>query len=172
MNNIMVDLETLDTVPTALILSIGAVAFTDTGAVLEAFEAVIDLQSCVDAGLTISSDTVNWWLNQSPDAQKVFTQDSIPLGDALMKFGQWVHKFDHKTVKMWGNGASFDNAILANGYRAMSTPLPWMFYNDRCYRTLKAQQPHIRCERTGVYHNALDDAKTQMNHLFKLWGLV
>jgi inhibitor of KinA sporulation pathway (predicted exonuclease) len=46
---------------------------------------------------------------------------------------------------------------------------PWKFYNDRCYRTLKAMYPHIKMpKRTGTHHNALDDAISQVNHLILL----
>ncbi len=61
---------------------------------------------------------------------------------------------------MWGNGADFDNAILAHCYSRLGRPAPWKFWNSRCYRTLKSFSP-VRGKRIGVHHHALDDAKTQ-----------
>lgn len=44
----------------------------------------------------------------------------------------------------------------------------WEFWNNRCFRTLKGMAPHIKTERQGTYHNALDDAKTQALHAIKV----
>ena len=33
---------------------------------------------------------------------------------------------------LWGNGSDFDNAILANAYRAIGQQQPWKFWNNRC----------------------------------------
>lgn len=167
----MVDLETLGTLPTSAIVAIGAVAFTNTGQVLGDFERVVDIQSSIDAGCSVTGDTIKWWLNQSNEARAMFQMPSVDLLTALIDFKDWLALYNLDTIKVWGNGASFDNAILAHAYHTQGSPLPWKFWNDRCFRTLAAQSPHIKIQRVGVYHNTLDDAKTQMQHLFKLWGL-
>jgi len=69
---------------------------------------------------------------------------------------------------LWGNGSTFDNVILSNAYRAIGVKQPWDFWNDRCYRTLKSLYPHVKLERSGVAHNALDDAKSQAMHAVRI----
>ena len=63
MNNVMLDLETLGTSPGCIILSIGAVFFDKNGLGQE-FYQTIDVQSSIDAGLTMSGGTFKWWMGQ------------------------------------------------------------------------------------------------------------
>lgn len=153
--HVMVDLETLDTRPTAAIISIGAVIFDGFAAGRE-FYVAVDMQSSLEAGLTSNPRTLAWWGDQSAEARAVFTDPNrMPLAFA---------SFLPPDCCVWGNGASFDNAILQNAYAAAGMDLPWKFWNDRCYRTVAACAPTRRVQ-SGTHHNALDDAKSQAEHL-------
>jgi hypothetical protein len=163
MRNVMVDLETLDKTPTSVIVSIGAVKFDASGISEDTFYSVVDIQSCIDLGLTISGDTIAWWMGQSEQARAVFKAKGDPLAKALIDFAKWVPK----GAKVWGNGASFDNTILANAYGAISVRQPWDFWNDRCFRTVASFSP-LKRVNSGVAHNALDDARSQAEHLLKI----
>jgi hypothetical protein len=44
----------------------------------------------------------------------------------------------------------------------------WRSYNGRCYRTVKQQFPDIKLTRFGTYHNALDDAYSQAEHMVQI----
>lgn len=163
MNNVMLDLETLGNTPNSVIIAIGAVKFDREGLGSE-FYAVIDAESCIHIGLTMDTSTVMWWLKQSNEARAAFDRNGTPIMSALNDFREFCSVDD----KMWGNGAAFDNVILSNAYRkALSIP-PWQFYNDRCYRTLKALHPQVAMVRSGTHHNALDDAKSQAEHLITI----
>ena len=168
----MVDLETLGTKPGSAILSLGAVVFDKNGPTGSVFYCAIELQSCVAVGLTIDPKTIGWWMGQSAEAREVFRDpDSYPLFGALESFEDFCvqHSDDLKNLEIWGNGANFDNSLLGAAYDACGLTPPWMFWNDRCYRTLKAMYPHIQMtERTGTHHNALDDAISQARHLVQL----
>ncbi|SEG16123.1 3'-5' exonuclease [Marinobacterium lutimaris] len=186
--DVMVDLETLSQQPTAAILSIGAVAFNpETGELGATFYTVVDLQSCIDAGLTIDGGTFYWWLKQAPAAQEAIMEqtvdvttlsDDLPqtesnmrrLDQALISFMDFINRktVGERHVHLWGNGSDFDNAILGNAYRASTLPIPWAFWNNRCYRTLKNQFRDIKLDRSGTHHNALDDAITQAEHAIRL----
>ena len=165
MMNVMLDIETLDTSTSAVILSIGAVKFDieKPGVLLEAFHEHIDIDTCVASGRTMSGNTILWWLEQSEAARtKLLAATRIPLNDALLKLSTFIGRDD----RVWGNGAAFDNAILADAYRKANIPLPWRYYNDRCYRTLKNMYPDVAKPDTGgVDHDALDDAVKQALHL-------
>lgn len=71
-------------------------------------------------------------------------------------------------VRIWGNGADFDNVILASVYKRIGMEQPWLYRNNRCYRTLKALHPEIPIERVGTHHNAVDDAESQARHLLAI----
>lgn len=164
MNNVMVDLETPDNSVTSGIISIGAVKFDGDGINREdTFYRVIDLQSCIDNGLTVSGSTIAWWMKQSDEARKVFNEPSVHIAIALQDFAKWLPE----DCKMWGNGAAFDNAILSHAYKKCFQPQPWAFWDDRCYRTVAAATD-VRRVQQGVHHNALDDAISQAEHLIQI----
>lgn len=164
MNNVMVDIETLDNKPTSTIVSIGAVKFGPNGYdECDTFYQVVDIQSCIDVGLTVSADTVKWWMRQSDQARDVFQEVGGHLASVLIGFSKWLPS----DCKLWGNGASFDNTILSNAYSVLNLSQPWKFWNDRCYRTIAAMHDRQRFQQ-GVHHNALDDAISQAQHLIQI----
>jgi len=174
---VMCDLETLGTRPGSIIISIGATKFDENGPYGEPFYMRIDMQSCVDAGLLIDVDTIKWWMKQSDEARAEFQKEAHELGYTLHQFGVWCDDVDAKerdncncaNIELWGNGANFDNVLLKAAYDLVGMEAPWEFWNDRCYRTLKAMYPHIKMPaRVGTHHNALDDVISQVNHLILL----
>lgn len=66
---------------------------------------------------------------------------------------------------IWSNGASFDIPILANAFRKAGMNVPWKFWNERCFRTVKSIYSDIKSPVTETAHNALDDAMNQLQHL-------
>jgi len=166
---VMVDLETLGRGAGCVILSIGAVVFDEvTGELGHTFYTSISRASCLAAGLTEDESTVTWWSRQAPEAQQALRDaeslEAPSLTNALMEFAAFLNIND----EVWGNGSDFDNVILAAAYSATGMILPWKFWNNRCYRTLKNLRPEIKLERIGTHHNALDDAKTQAAHAIQL----
>lgn len=168
-SDIMLDLETMGTGPSAAIIAIGAIEFNaEAGELGRTFYEVIDLESSVGTGGVIDADTVLWWLAQSEPARQELTRtDRAHILSALPRFSAWLRGAG-ESVRIWGNGSAFDNVILAEAYRRVGLPVPWDFRNDRCYRTIKAHYPHIPFARIGVHHNALDDARTQAEHLIAI----
>lgn len=177
--HIMLDLETLSTANNAVVLSIGAVAFNAEGEMGEKFymEMTNDLESQITRGRAISAKTVIWWMQQNALAKQVFAEHCTekdvryPTDIALGAFSEFVARNGGKEAEIWGNGSDFDNAILSSLFTAYGMPIPWMFYNNRCYRTLKKLPgvPNMR-ERMGAHHNALDDAITQAIHLQEIFA--
>lgn len=170
MKHLMIDLETLGTVPGCAILSIGAVYFDDKGQLGDEFYKVIHRRSCIEAGLHEDPNTISWWSRQSVEACQVLRDAELDgqhsLAKVLSEFSDFC-KRDTK-VKAWGNGADFDNAILNVAYRAVNVKPGYTAYNGRCYRTVKNLCGGPALERVGTYHNALDDAKSQAHHMMGL----
>ena len=170
--DIMLDLETMGTGPNAAIVAIGAVAFDlQAGTIGDRFYRVVDLGTSVDMGGEIDADTVLWWMKQSDDARAMFTRDSSPLSMSLTAFSFWMCAHGAPdSVRVWGNGAAFDNVILSSAYRRSAYMQPWRHWNDRCYRTVKSLYPDVKLERVGTHHNAVDDAESQARHLIAMLG--
>jgi len=166
--HVMVDLETMSTEPNAAIVAIGAVAFTEEGEIRQKFYVPVSLESSMSVGGHVSASTIEWWMKQSDEARSVFVPENrIHISESLLQFRDWfIHNHG---LYLWGNGAAFDNVVLRSAYNACDISAPWEFWNDRCYRTVKAMRPEIEQDRFGTHHNALDDAFTQASHLIKIW---
>jgi hypothetical protein len=167
MKDVMVDLETFSSRSNAVIVAVGAVEIDlDAGLLGRRFYDLVDAQSCMDAGLHISGDTLMWWLQQSDAARNALNEKTrYPLGHTLKVFADWFPS----GARLWGNGATFDNVVLANAYDAIGMKRPWDFRSDRCYRTLKNLHPEVPFANDGTAHNALHDAVAQANHLIAIW---
>ena len=168
-DHIMIDLETLDTASTAVVLSIGAVSFNASG-VKQEFYRVVDIDSCLKAGLTISGSTFKWWLTKDESARKALADtNGLDLYRALTDLRE---EFNWDDTLVWGNGADFDLSILANAYAAYDEREPWAYYNTRCYRTLKNMTPKEQYNALKVSpamaHHALADARAQAQTAVKL----
>lgn len=161
--DIMIDLETLDTKPTASILTIGAVKFDPFGDDLnskkcEKLYIKVDLDSCDRIGLTTSEDTIAWWSQQSKEAQdEAFsTEGRIPIHEAMNQ----LYKFCWGAQRVWSHGAAFDIVICENVFAKLQKLTPWDFWQVRCTRTLfdigiNPQRPPV------LKHHALEDAWNQ-----------
>lgn len=170
MNNISFDLETLGNNFNSPIVQIGAVKFHDDGDIdSNTFLVNIDLNDLErrDYGFTMDLQTVQWWLNQEPEAIKsVFSYDldRISLSHALYKFASWIGKTSD--YYYWSH-STFDPVILQNTYDKLKlvNPIPFRLHRD--IRTLTYFSGRIETTREGVHHNALDDAIFQAKYIAK-----
>jgi hypothetical protein len=176
MTDVMVDLETVGKRPGCALISIGAVEFSPlTGELGREFYQVVNIKSCKEFGLEEDPETVKWWLGQEKAARKTYDQarnksHSKPLVIALERLTAWLEPIGKRSVSMWGCGAGFDQPILVAAYEAAGMIVPWEFWNDRCYRTLKGLYGgEIKMDRQGTHHNALDDARDQARHAVEIF---
>jgi len=173
---VMIDLETLGTVPGSTILTIGAVFFSlREGVLLPAeFYHHIDPTSCEEFDLRTDSATKDWWMNQSAEARReafAFTEEDT-LDVALNAFNVWLLDTQqlHAPINgIWGNGAGFDVPMIRAAYQAADVHCPINHKLERCYRQVRSMYPTVKTERVGMYHNALDDARSQALHLIDMY---
>lgn len=177
--NVMLDIETLDTATSAVVLSIGAVTFTES-TIIDTFYADVDPKRQLADGRTISIDTIKWWMRQSDEARKCIYEprNVIDPIQALQLFDSWVYTNEsHDEVLVWGNGSDFDNAIVNDLYKTYNMTAPWSHRGNRCYRTLKhhatmimgAEELKRKLVDPKLKHNALSDAEAQAeNAIFML----
>lgn len=165
MPNVMLDLETLGTAPTSIVLSVGAVCDADPS---RTFQMYLEMEPQLDYGATLSTSTLSWWLGQDEaarndqiDAARVRVHPAV----AFRALADWMHQFgDPARLLLWGNGAGFDVPIVSFHMDCNGIEKPWKFWNERCYRTLKSMFPHVKKPSTNQ-HTALGDALNQMLHL-------
>ena len=169
-SNVMIDLETMGNGPASAIVAIGAVAFDITaGEIGPAYYNRVDLESAVRDGGVMDASTVIWWLQQSNEARDEIARPAdMDMATAMQSFSAYMSEIAEPDVVVWGNGASFDNVILRGAYQRTGLDAPWKWWNDRCYRTLKAQHRDVPFERIGTHHNALSDAESQALHLIRI----
>ncbi|HEI2347601.1 TPA: 3'-5' exoribonuclease [Escherichia coli] len=175
--HLMIDLETMGTNTNAPIVVIGAVFFDpQTGEIGPVFYIVINLTDAMNTGAVPDGGTIKWWLKQSSEARAAILTDQVKLKDALSRFREFINECsDEKFVQVWGNGATFDNAILRTSYERLDIPCPWRYHNDRDVRTIVELGKTIDFDaRTvipfeGVRHNALDDARHQAKYVSAIW---
>ncbi len=183
MNHLMIDLETMGNTPNAPIVAIGAVFFCPTtGELGSEFYAAVDLVSDMNAGAVVDGSTVLWWLKQSSEARAAITvDDALPIKKALLELGAFAvtHSADGGTtsdeLKLWGNGATFDNIILSAAFKRCGIRPFWGWYNDRDVRTIVELgraigfDPKHDMPFDGVQHSALADAKHQAKYVSAIW---
>lgn len=168
--DIMLDMETLGVGNSPVVLSIGAVSFRRNGnldnesELRHIFHTYLDPGPQVERGLVITPSTALWWMNQGKEARAQFNRVSVEHPEkALRRFSAWVKQTDGKNL--WSYGATADIVWLESLYRAFGiyeTEFPFSYRELRCFRTLTAENPEVpKPERSGIAHNALDDAMTQ-----------
>ncbi|EHB0511571.1 3'-5' exoribonuclease [Escherichia coli] len=182
MNNLMIDLETMGKNKDAPIVSIGAVFFTpETGDIGQEFYTVVSLESAMEQGATPDGDTILWWLKQSPEARAaICIDDTLSISDALSELNHFInrHADNTKYLKVWGNGATFDNVILRGAYERAGQICPWACWNDHDVRTIVTLgrfigfDPKMDMPFDGERHNALADARHQAKYVSAIWQKI
>lgn len=180
MNHVMLDLETMGTVPGCAILSIGAVEFfPERGELGKEFYTGVSLYDCLENFLSKDANTEQWWEQQSAEARLVLDAakqpDAPTLKEALSALNNYLCSLGpSRDIRLYGNGADFDNPILRVAYACASIKPYAHRYGGRCYRTLKNLGELLGEDfmfepltRIGTHHNALDDAKSQALHLME-----
>ncbi len=172
--HIMLDIETLSTDPHAVVLSIGAVAFSvQDGLAPIQFYGVASLDD--QSGRTINPDTVSWWMQQvreNPDAGDVFDGPREPVSSVIERLTQFITRFLTPDGGVWANGPDFDCVILRTLYEELGIKLPWRHSQHRCVRTMKSLARSLNMEvvvaENMCAHNALADAEYQARYIIAL----
>lgn len=173
-HHVMVDIETLDTKPTGVILSVAAVEFdpyepNPTNRVVADFH--INIRQQIAEGRTRSGDTALWWQEQSIEAQMDVLngqKNAVSPHEARDIINQIVQG---EYSNLWANGPDFDFVLLSN---FVGDKYKWPFWKHRCVRTLKNMVDVSNVVFVGARHNALADCHYQIAQVraaYKLLGL-
>lgn len=120
--------------------------------------------------LTREPETVQWWSEQSDEAQTAFT-NPVDLRDACKQFTSFICNAtpeapqEYPDIRLWANDPHFDVSILDAVYRAVGLPVPWHYRAPRSMKTIVEAAGMTRDDykpfEFGTAHNALDDAISQ-----------
>lgn len=176
----MIDLETLDTTPTAVVLSVGAVLFDPfSSAVGPTFYAELTnhLEQQTATGRTIGPQTVLWWMSQNTAARAVFAARETdptrcsPLYMAA-SFADFIKQNDVRRV--WAKDPDFDVVILRSLYEtnAPGFAFPFSHSASRSVRTVEAMPFAPVRELKPVAHNALNDAIDQARSIQSIFAAL
>ena len=187
--DVMIDIETTSKRADAGILEISAVAWDRrTGHIdtKNAFSMKITWSSNVIAKRHFDNSTIEFWAgvaSKSSAAKSVIYdhESRADLNLVLAQLLEWLHQYDFKKVKCWGNGASFDLGILSDACDKAGYSMP-PFWNFRDVRTQVdvGEEIDIFTKRTlkftGTPHVSLDDCIHQIRYVqpvfFELYQLA
>lgn len=165
-DHIMIDMETLDTSPYCVILTIGAVRFDPRGiGVVEKLELRPTLEDQTEIyNRVINDDTLRWWGEQSPEALEEAMGDNDR--ESLKSCMEKLYKFCWNRKAVWSNGAAFDVVVAETAMRQTLTdypnPIPWPFYTVRDTRTLyDIAGVSLKDGKHTTSHKAVEDAEHQ-----------
>jgi len=108
--NLMIDLETLGTIPGSAILTIGACFFDQV--IGHQFYKPVSLKSQIRYGFTIDPETINWWSRQNKTAQNASFgrhKNEATIKGSLGALSHFIHySTDQGKIKfyVWSHGAS------------------------------------------------------------------
>lgn len=158
----MLDIETLSTRPSSVILTLGAVKFspwdeevnTENGLYLR-----IDVDQQLELGRHVQQETIDWWGTQSEDVREeaLGEHERTNLDNTLDQLNRFLVGVNN----IWCQGPAFDIVILEDLYRQVGRPTPWQFWQIRDSRTLFSVHGDPREKGRAGAHNALIDCYYQ-----------
>jgi hypothetical protein len=180
MLHMMVDIESLDTTPSTVICSLGAVVFED-----QRMEIVskrvwnCNWQAQLNQGRTVSEATLRWWLEQEEAARQALLRRGYELSQVLHELRAFWNS--SKPERVWANGTDFDIAALAHAYAHNNPALvagettPWKYNQARDLRLFKDLLPdsvYQSIKPPVVKHNAMQDAIFQAEYVMECLRLL
>ncbi|MFV0512507.1 MAG: 3'-5' exonuclease [Jhaorihella sp.] len=164
--HVMLDIETLDTAPSTVVLSVAAIAFSmdaEQLLVQDQLELHLSTRPQLFQGRTTSKDTIAWWKRQDAAARQLVSaplKDEFDPASALLKLSVFIDF--NKPDYVWAQGASFDFPILMDMARSYNmTDLGWKFWQERDSRTVISgagiDKSEIFKEGPYIAHNPIDD---------------
>lgn len=178
----MLDLETLDTKPSAHILELALICFCPfTGRVNEALSRHVRFGLSRQVGATISPSTMQWWVETNEQyfnelLTYVFESDQ-QLQNILFDFNLLLSdvRIQGSEVRVWNTG-SFDVDIVNDATRrVLGKNSPMInFWEVRDVRSLRQLNDDfgLSNDEWPTSHNAKDDCLRQISYVYSVYGAL
>lgn len=176
MKQLMVDIETLGTVPGSIILSIGAVVFDrEQDSLGIRFFERISVADQLLHGMTYSQSTIDFWRSQPCEAKDIsftsYRSGDVPLTHALEKFSEFYTVSKAETI--WANGTDFDLGMLKVAYDRVGLTPPWKYNAARDLRTaMQLLGIDNDWVRPKIPHCPLSDSEAQAMTILRMLNRV
>lgn len=172
----MVDIETLDTSTSGVILSVGAVKFDPYHTGKEPHSKTVwllNIEEQLEKDRTVSDATLQWWLKQDPEIFERAIKDTnrVPVIDFMKEFNKYLAGVN----SLWAHHPHFDIAFLENIYKQYEMHMNWKHYRVEDSATTLNRMPYdIRKDLPQQdLHDAGEDAYWQavsVQVVFKYFG--
>ncbi len=172
----MIDLETLDTKNSAVVLSIGAVVweqFIDSTGwqwrTVDKFLRVLKIDEQIAHRRTVSEFTLLWWMNQDVMARReAFGLSRQSVGAVVNDLEDFVLGFDINAF--WASPATFDFPIWEDLAFDCQLPVPWTYRQKYDVRTVVREagysvDGHTYKVGKGEAHTPVFDCEMQIDLL-------
>lgn len=178
--DVMLDLETLGTRSSAVIIQMSLIPFDrSTGILGPTFVAFPAQQEQLDLGRTVDASTISFWLSQTKVAQdRVNRPHSVLRGlYILSRLQAFLNKYMANEYGVWSH-KEFDYPIISSYASDLGIPKLFHYRSPRDLRTLSDTYQYVTGEPlgltfTGVQHDAMDDCLHQIKlvvHAFNTIG--
>ena len=185
MFELMIDLETLDTKPSAVVLSVGAVIwetlYSETDGLIwepvERFMRVLNMEEQLSRGRTVSQSTLLWWQRQDSTAKaEAFNPVRQNVGLVLDEFRAFVYQYADPSVNdtginaFWASPVAFDMPIWEDLAMTFGNFVPWKYNQRYDVRTVVREanlsaKSHEDPKLVGVPHTPVYDCEWQISLL-------
>ena len=171
--HIMLDTETLGLDGNAIILSIGAVAFTHTSCGWDSFgnEFYTDINPESFPG-SVDISTIKWWMEQCAKGTPAPVSGVLTLPESMGLFNEWLLRAcdnNPKRLVVWANGTDFDLPKITNAYKLCGVKVPWGYNSVRDARTIFKTFSTYGIKPPEINkHDALADARWQTEYLISI----
>lgn len=168
--HVVIDLETTATSRNACIGSLGAKVLFEDQLGLETdstkhFHFNIKEQEVI--GRDVDKATMEWWGRQPTFIRNQELGSTFPTLTQLENVVEWLKDItgeDTKRLRIWGNSNTFDNDNLRSLLDDYNIQVPWLYWQDRDFRTLKALID-VPAPVNPQPHSANYDALTEAAHM-------
>jgi hypothetical protein len=186
MYEMMFDLETLDTKPSAVVLSVGAVIWetlfnSDTNELsyrlTDRFMRVLNIKEQFVHGRTVSQPTLLWWMRQDRTAQQeAFNPIRRPVEEVLTDLRVFADRYAEPEIgnpgitAFWASPATFDFPIWDDLAMSFGTYVPWSYRQKYDVRTVVREanlsvSDHSDPTLVGIAHTPVFDCERQISLL-------
>jgi len=162
--DVMIDIESLDTSPDCVILSIGAVSFNPKGmGIVEKLSLRPTIEEQTEKyNRVINEATLKWWSEQTDDAilESLGDDNRISFAECMDE----LYKFCWNRRAVWSHGAPFDIVAMESAWRNLEMRIPWPYHTVRDTRTLyELAGVSLKDKKytTKTTHKAVEDAEHQ-----------
>jgi len=179
--DLMLDIESLGNKKDFVITQLAAVPFDRvSGETGPEFMINIDIQDSLNLGYKVDASTIMWWMEQDEDARRSLIEGqkkAVRVDHALFEFRAYLQSLQPSTLRVWGNGATFDiSALKTYYYNLGSKVLPWKHTLERDVRTLVEFHPEIKDAWLGNFqgtkHDPVADCKNQIGYCVEIYNRI